>query len=110
MTVERRGLNEYHKHSRFLEFCDTCNMTSAFAHVVDGKGAHWLVCIGDERTKRKGCGSKKEYRPSRVYGECVSPGCKQIRRVFLCPDGNYYCVVCCRRTINNQTFKTSIDR
>lgn len=89
--MDRRGLGEWQKHTRFIEYCSGCASTSVF-ELQEIEGENWLVCIGDQRQGRGACGRKHRYTQSRLYGVCGK--CNQVRRSFRTPDGKTYCVTC----------------
>ena len=53
MQPERRGVKM--STDRQLLYCAGCGKTSAFERRIEGKEVK-LVCIGDQRAQRPGCG------------------------------------------------------
>lgn len=96
--MDRRGHGRWWEHKRWIEFCPKCNTTCTFELHDDH-----MVCIGDQRTQRVGCGVKLPILTSRMYGDCLT--CHQVRRAFKVPGGEYYCCYCLRLVTNVSEFK-----
>jgi hypothetical protein len=90
--MDRRGLLEFYSDLRHPHFCPTCLSTSFFN--PQSNGSDILVCCGDARTKRAGCGREiKESEIKRWVGDCLK--CKKVRRATHClRTDKYLCLYC----------------
>ncbi len=88
---ERRGYVDLHHHLRDIFFCTSCNKSSVFERRED---TDLLVCKGDNRLSRPGCGHElRDSDVRRHIGDCLK--CKKVRRVTFClPTMQYICLYC----------------
>lgn len=99
--TERRGHGEWHRHTRYIEYCSGCGTSSAF-ELIEENGDKILICCGDQRAGRKSCGNRVPFNPQRLYGDCTT--CRQVRRSFKAPDGKFYCCYCTQPAENVASF------